>query len=517
MNISRRSAKSAGHNSGDLNQDNQSLPPSQRSQLFRFKVSFQDITGVIIALLTGWLTASQPVTTVGTVIILVIWAVLLSITPLAAFFALLILSPMRTLIETESPLHLPLDIGQITVLVLLAVWFVLRVARGQRLLRPVWSPIYIPLLGFLAAVGLTVFNAVSFGAWLNEWLKWAIILLLVVLVLDFRRWEWLIFGLTLAGAGNALIGVYIFFGGSGALHLLINDRFFRAFGTFGQPNPFGGFMGLLAPLAVTTLMGHTWLLWQHYRRTRQVSGIELTLTLYYAVAAGIISAGLFFSWSRGSWLGFAVSMLIVVLAVPRRFWQSALMLGVLTGAVIILWTSGRLPATVVDRINSATAEIFSFDDVRGVDVTPENYAVVERLAHWQAALNMARANWWTGIGFGNYDVAYDQYRLLGWIFSLGHAHNYYLNVMAEAGIIGLSAYLVLWAGIFGLTWRARQHPDLLGRLTATGLLGTWTYLAIHSLTDNLYVNNIFLHLGIMLGITALLYQQTYRYLRIRMI
>jgi hypothetical protein len=40
-----------------------------------------------------------------------------------------------------------------------------------------------------------------------------------------------------------------------------------------------------------------------------------------------------------------------------------------------------------------------------------------------------------------------------------------------------------------------------------GLLGTWIYLAAHSLTDNLYVNNLFLHLGIMIGTVSLLYNQ----------
>jgi hypothetical protein len=57
-----------------------------------------------------------------------------------------------------------------------------------------------------------------------------------------------------------------------------------------------------------------------------------------------------------------------------------------------------------------------------------------------------------------------------------------------------------------LTWRARRHPDPLARLIAVGLFGTWTYLAVHSLTDNLYVNNLFLHLGVLLGVLALLHR-----------
>lgn len=436
---------------------------------------------------------------------------------MTAFFALLILAPMRTLIETESPLRLPLDIGQITVLVLAGTWIIYRAARHQPLIKPVWSPIYIPLAGFLLAVTATAFSAISVSLWLNEWLKWVMMLALVVLVLDFRRWEWLVGGLILAAAGNALVGVYIFFGGSGALHLLINNRFFRAFGTFGQPNPFGGFMGLIAPLAIAAALGQAWQFWQQYRQKRNVPVQQVFLLLVYALAAGLICLGVIISWSRGAWLGFGLSMLVFIIAIPRRWWYSTLILVIVVSVVGLLWASGRLPATIVDRINSATAEIFAFNDVRGVDITPENFAVVERLAHWQAALDMARANWWLGVGFGNYEIAYEDYRLISWKFSLGHAHNYYLNVLAEAGIIGLSAYLTLWSGVFWLTLRARNHPDIPARLIAAGLLGTWTYLAIHSLTDNLYVNNLFLHLGIMLGITALLYNQTYRHSKLRML
>ncbi len=104
------------------------------------------------------------------------------------------------------------------------------------------------------------------SAWLNEWLKWAQILLLIAITYDLGRRnngrEWIVFALTVAGVGNALIGIYEYFGGSGALHLLVNGNHFRAFGTFGQPNPFGGFMGLLAPLALMSAGGYGLRLWR---------------------------------------------------------------------------------------------------------------------------------------------------------------------------------------------------------------------------------------------------------------
>ena len=73
----------------------------------------------------------------------------------------------------------------------------------------------------------------------------------------------------------------------------------------------------------------------------------------------------------------------------------------------------------------------------------------------------------------------------------------------------------MWIVVIFVSWRARQHPNVVARLTAAGLLGAWVYLTVHSLTDNLFVNNLFLHIGVMLGILAVLYYETWNGLRLR--
>jgi hypothetical protein len=46
------------------------------------------------------------------------------------------------------------------------------------------------------------------------------------------------------------------------------------------------------------------------------------------------------------------------------------------------------------------------------------------------------------------------------------------------------------------------------RGVAIGLLGAWTHLSVHHLLDNLYVNNVHLHVGVLLGILAFVVRQT---------
>ena len=169
-----------------------------------------------------------------------------------------------------------------------------------------------------------------------------------------------------------------------------------------------------------------------------------------------------------------------------------------------------IPASITNRVTSFSQDL-QFGDVRGVDINDANYAVLERLAHWQAALGMAGDNVWLGVGFGNYEPAYADYALINWPAPLGHAHNYYLNLLAETGIIGLAAYLFLWTAVFWQTIRLLKRLDWPRRGIALGLLAAWTDLSIHHLVDKLYVNNIYIHLGVMLALLQLLDYKTEDY------
>jgi putative inorganic carbon (hco3(-)) transporter len=474
---------------------------------------------LIAASLGGIFIATQSPGMIIIVASVIAFAVLATISPLAAIIILLILAPMRTLIATEAVLQLPVDIGQIALIGLIIAWASQRIAHREPLVQTFWNPVSIVVLLYLILIGFTAFSSTSLSAWLNEWLKWLQILVLITFALSYggdRRWEWLLFGLTFSAVSNALVGIYEFFGGSGALHLLINDKYFRAFGTFGQPNPFGGFMGLVAPITLMAMLGYGKRLWEKWGLTQQFSSAyrDLFLVLFYGLATIIILAGIGMSWSRGGWFGLIGALLIVALALPRNTWRGLTLFVAIFGSVTLLWFAGIVPRSVIERLTTSTQEFFAFEDVRGIDITPENYAVAERLAHWQAAINMFTDNPWLGVGLGNYEVVYPDFRLINWQESLGHAHNYYLNILAEGGILGFLAYGKVWVVIIALSWRGRSHPDTLARFVVIGLMGSWAYLAIHSFFDNLYVNNLFLHIGLMFGMVAILYNQTRTYIRL---
>lgn len=447
--------------------------------------------------------------TIGLIVVL---SALLSVllTPYAALVLLLVCAPLRALIDVRSPGLLPLDVGQIGLAVLAGAWLLDRAASGRPFLREVTTSAMLAVGGFVAAGALSGFGAASLGVWLNDWLKWVFVLALVAWIVSSGRWEYAIFALALAGIANALVGIWIYFGGSGAAHFLIDASHYRAFGTFEQPNPFGGFMGMLAPLFGAVAFGFFRLTALRWSLDLKSAWKPLFQSAFYSVAFVLTSLALVLSWSRGAWLAFGVAAVVTVISIPRRAWVRIVLILLMAGITILALVSGRLPTTVTERIGSAFSDLVNVNDVRGANISPENYAVLERLAHWQAALEMARLNPLTGVGLGNYEVIYPQVRLMAWPFPLGHAHNYYLNVLAEAGMIGLAAYGAMWIIMAALTWQARRHPDMVASAAAAGLLGSWAYIAVHSLTDQLYVNYAFLHVGVMMGVAALLYAHTWK-------
>lgn len=413
-----------------------------------------------------------------------------------------------------------LDSGQITLLLTFAAWIGMGLAR--RRLRIPHAAFNVPWLLLVLITALTLLDAYSIPLGLIELLKWLEIGLIVWLILDLasdptRRpagfpavMRFVLVMLLTAGTVQAFIGIWQFgLRGKGPEHFLVLGRFYRAYGTFEQPNPFGGYMNLTALLAIGLVLGLL-VAWGERRRDHVTSshlspyGVWLVVALVSAVAG---SLGLILSWSRGAWLGFLAGLAVLALFSSRRLLPGFLLMSVsavLLGGGLLIGTSAEFgPAlAVVDRLGGFGDE-FTLGDVRGVDINDANYAVIERLAHWQAAVAMARDDMWTGVGFGNYAAAYGDYDLLNFPDALGHAHNYYLNLLAEIGLPGLLAYVIFWLVLMGQAIRLAQRTAWPERGIVVGLLAAWVALAVHHLVDKLYVNNIYVHLGAMIGLLQL--------------
>jgi putative inorganic carbon (hco3(-)) transporter len=459
--------------------------------------------GGLAALLT-LLAALLPLAqlTVALAILGVAAALALTIAEPAVGLALaLVAGPFQPL--ERVALDLPIDSGQVLLAFALFAYALKLLARGdvRGRLGVTFGPIPLALGGFSLVGVLSVLAARDLADWAFECIKLAQMLLVCLIVAnerDPRRRAMIVGAVLLSGLGQATYGVIQHqVRGFGPKEFLFpgSDRY-RAYGTFEQPNPFGGYMGLLWPaaggLAITQFTHRN--APPDTRRSELRNWNWLCGALCAVGAAGCLYA-LYASGSRGALVGAgsaAVAMAMALLKRPGR-WAAA---GVLV--VFAAFAAGviQLPAS----IDAQLAE-YGDIDVRDVYLTPINFSTVERLAHWQAAVRMIEAHPWLGVGYGNYPAAYDQYRLIVWVNALGHAHNYYLNVFAETGVIGLLAYLLWWGTVFGVLWRARRRSDGID-WGVIGLLGAFAHLAGHHLFDNLHVANMHLAIGVLLGLAV---------------
>lgn len=360
-------------------------------------------------------------------------------------------------------------------------------------LRSLWAGerapflVLLALAAYLLAVCLSMVVALDKVATLKEIVKWSEVLVIVVLSAVYLRTERRVRAVVWATIGAATLEALYGFvqwvaatgqAGPGGSSL-------RVFGTFDQPNPYGGFLnfGLMLALALV-LFGHD-------ARERWAAGGASALLLGAQLLAN----------SRGALLGFGVGLLVMVVVGWRRERLAAVVAAIAIPLLAIMWAVGLIPS----RLREAILDQLRIGDALSGAVTSANYSTVERLAHWIAGLRMFAARPVLGVGAGNYNAAYPRYALPDWPEALGHAHNYYLNTAAETGILGCGAFVALTVATVYLGWytvrrvRAFAGPRSSLPALALGLLASVVALAAHNLTDDLFVHAMELQFALMLG------------------
>lgn len=420
--------------------------------------------------------------------------------------------------------------GDVLVVLLLGSWIAGMIA-ARRIAIP-HAPLLFPLLAFLAAIMLSTLASTSLELCIKETVKW-IEVLAIYLFMASRGADaglrpepqthsqsarvdpairqvpvlaatWVVWALLGAGSIEALAGAYQFVRRIGPEGFVLFGRFMRAYGHFAQPNPFAGYLGLTIPLAYALSLGS--LSPRGISPGEQAAAVRHVLHRFAAAAAPVVALGAMvaaalMSWSRGAWVGLAAALVTITVARSRRALLGTVAAGLFLMYVLLIGGARFLPPALVQRV-SDFLPYASGIDVRTVQVTDANYALVERMAHWEAAASMLADHPWIGVGIGNYAVAYPQYAVGRWRDPLGHAHNYYLNIAAESGIIGLAAYLALVAACLLHAWNVSRRARGYWRAVALGVLGVLVHLSVHNLFDNLYVHSMNIQLGLVLGLLA---------------
>ncbi len=215
-------------------------------------------------------------------------------------------------------------------------------------------------------------------------------------------------------------------------------RWLRAYGLTAHPNLLG------AALAVILL-----LLWPRYGRCRGWRRVGLGM----ALAVG--SAGLFVSFSRAAWLGFAVGLAAWAILVARE-----------TGNAAPFKSRLLLPLIPALLLSLAYGDLVLSRFV-ALDTPIEARSLDERVSDSRLALALIADHPWRGVGLGNY-TDYAQTMAAG----ARRVHNVLLLVTAELGLPG--GLLWLWLAL---------APLLAGRRSKNRALSKAVWLAMLAMSQ----------------------------------
>ncbi|HET7035494.1 MAG TPA: O-antigen ligase family protein [Thermomicrobiaceae bacterium] len=383
--------------------------------------------------------------------------------------------------------------------------------RGERM-RGTW--LLAPFGLYLSAILLSLLGARQLAPGIDVFYQWSVTVVALILVLyavRTRRGVLLLVAVMGAGAAaEASLGLVQGLANLGPASYAITSRVSRAFGTFGMPNSYAGYLEMTTPLlAVTALwsLAQTRAAWLRYRGER-VSGMAASrtarrhllrgtlLSAWLTFAALLGFAGIVMSFSRGAWLGIAAGGLAMLLVSGRRASLLAAAAVIFAGLIFAAGGVHYAPAAIQDRYQQLTGQLTYFNS-NDVLLTDENFAAVERMAHWQTGIAMFLAHPLSGVGAGNFNGRFADFAVNpAFTVSRGHAHNYYIQAAAETGAIGLISYLLLITGALLVCFRsAREAPTGLGRALGVGAVGVTVAVMVHNVVEDLHVLNLGIQLS----------------------
>jgi O-antigen ligase len=357
----------------------------------------------------------------------------------------------------------------------LAVWLARFWINPQhRLLWPPVSWAVLAFMGYAVARYLTADIEYVARQELVRVLVYGFLFFLIVNNLH-RQETTQIIGLTVVflGMAMALYAIFQFLNNSEhvwqtAKHLTYRKR---GSGPFMNPNHLAGYLEMVLPLALAyTLTG----------RFRPLAKVFL------GYASLMIFVGLMATVSRGGWIAAAISLSVFFtwLVRQRDFRVQALILG---GALVAVCAVFFLKVQLAPKRGEAMTLNSSADDVR--------------FLLWRPAWAMWCDHPWFGVGPAHFGPRFPQYRPVvnqpGTDLYLqhdpGYAHNDYLNLLVDWGLLGAVIVLAAWALFYSDVFRSwkyvqRSQNDLIAKrsnrasVVMGGSLGLLAIL-VHSFVD----------------------------------
>lgn len=246
------------------------------------------------------------------------------------------------------------------------------------------------------------------------------------------------------------------------------------FGPWINPNQFAGYMEMMAPLALGLFLFYRpRLVGEESLRSKVVAIFTLPSTNVYMLigfASCLMALSVFISLCRGGILTITLAFLVFILLyhIKRpRYGRTAL---VIIACCVVLGVSWFGWETIVAEFN------------RGIN--PYGELTDGRFSIWQDSLRIFQSFFLFGTGFGTFIDIYPSYASFAFSGIVDHAHNDYLELLTDGGVIGFSLTACFVLSVLHHGWKKlKVRGDHFAVLTSIGSMTGIIAMLMHSVTD----------------------------------
>ena len=352
---------------------------------------------------------------------------------------------------------------EISSLLLVLLWLAKQRLDGE--LNIQWNPLFLPMAGFGALILVQIVARRS--AYLHDTIAGAL-LYVAYAMLCFLASQTLL----RSSQARKLTMIFVLYGFTLAALALVqgiapNGRLFWlrqprmggwVYGSYVNHNHYAGLMELLIPIPLVLSLAHL-----THHRERTIAG----------VAAAIMTGTVFLSGSRGGMLAVLVEFLVLAVVLFRYRKGVRVAIGVGAFAVVLIsllaWLGG---SQLTERVSSISTEART--EISGG----------MRLSIDRDAFRMFLQKPLLGWGLRTFPVVYPQFRSFYTNFFVNEAHNDYLQLLAEMGLLGFGVMAWFLVVVFrrAVGKIANWTSDVSGAVTLACMLGSIGIL-VHSLVD----------------------------------
>jgi len=216
------------------------------------------------------------------------------------------------------------------------------------------------------------------------------------------------------------------------------------------------------------------------------------MRILYIIMLFLCTVGLFLTRSRGSYMGFAIGAIVIFWIYFRSIKKFLIAIITATGiSVPLIFFSGAYKRVM---------QIFDFSE----------FNISWRFLLWERALYIFKQSPIFGVGFGRFndidfpnrlnDFSFENLNVFigypgiasffmesKYDFSNAHAHNSYLQYLAETGIIGIGLIIIFWVFVFKKLLNAfRNSTDIFSKKVFLGSMGSIAALFTLSISENYF-------------------------------